>query len=72
MVVELAEQKGSAKGVENMDLIGLVKELERRKENSLDIIAEDKDLAAFPNEELGLVLGIYQHGMWPLTEWAHT
>ena len=68
----LAEQKGSAKGVETMDLVSLVEELKRQKLNSFDIIAEDDDMAVFPNEDLGILVGVCNHGMWPLTEWVHT
>jgi hypothetical protein len=54
-----------------MDLIGLVGELERQKENSFDIIAESENLWAIPDEEEGVRLGIPDKGQWYLTEWAH-
>jgi hypothetical protein len=55
-----------------MDLVGLVEELKRQKMNSLDIIAEDEHIYAIPDENYGLVLGVYKTGKWPLTEWAHS
>jgi hypothetical protein len=55
-----------------MDLVGLVEELKRQKMNSLDIIAEDEHIYAIPDENFGLVLGVYKTGRWPLTEWAHS
>jgi hypothetical protein len=55
-----------------MDLVGLVEELKRQKLNSFDIIAEDEHIYAIPDENFGLVLGIYKTGKWPLTEWAHS
>lgn len=35
-----------------MDLSGLVKELERQKENSLDLIVESSTLKAIPDEQV--------------------
>jgi hypothetical protein len=67
----LAEQKSFAKEVESMDLKSLVEELKRQKMNSLDIITEDEHIYAIPDENYGLVLGVYKTGKWPLTEWAH-
>ena len=64
--------KSFAKEVESMDLVGLVEELKRQKMNSLDIIAEDEHIYAIPDENFGLVLGVYKTGRWPLTEWAHS
>jgi hypothetical protein len=46
--------------------------LKRQKLNSLDIVAEDEHVYAIPDENFGLVLGVYKKGKWPLTEWAHT
>jgi hypothetical protein len=54
-----------------MDLIGLVKELERQKENSLDLIAESQNICALPDKDFGIMLCVLDRGMWPLTEWAH-
>jgi hypothetical protein len=54
-----------------MDLIGLVKELERQKENSLDLIAESQNICALPDKDFCVLLGVLDRGMWPLTEWAH-
>jgi len=54
-----------------MDLVSLVEELKRQKLNSFDIIAEDEHIYAIPDENYGLVLGVYNAGKWPLTEWAH-
>jgi hypothetical protein len=48
-----------------MDLVGLVEELKRQKMNSLDIIAEDEHIYAIPDENYGLVLGVYKTGKWP-------
>jgi hypothetical protein len=55
-----------------MDLVSLVEELKRQKMNSFDIIAEDEHIYAIPDENFGLVLGVYKTGRWPLTEWAHS
>jgi hypothetical protein len=63
--------KHFAKEVEKMDLISLVEELERQKENSLDLIVESENLWAIPDEEEGVRLGIPDKGQWYLTEWAH-
>jgi hypothetical protein len=68
----LAEQKSFAKEVESMDLKSLVEELKRQKMNSFDIIAEDEHIYAIPDENFGIVLGVYKTGKWPLTEWAHS
>jgi len=54
-----------------VDLVGLVKELERQKENSLDLIAESQNICALPDKDFGILLGVLDRGMWPLTEWAH-
>jgi hypothetical protein len=61
----------SAKEGCKMDLIGLVKELERQKANSLDLIVDSQNLWAIPDEEEGVRLGIPDRGQWYLTEWAH-
>jgi hypothetical protein len=55
-----------------MDLKDLVEELKRQKMNSFDIIAEDEHIYTIPDENYGLVLGVYKTGKWPLTEWAHS
>ena len=55
-----------------MDLVSLVEELKRRKLNSFDIVAEDEHIYAIPDENFGLVLGVYKTGKWSLTEWAHS
>jgi hypothetical protein len=62
----LAEQS-FAEGVESMDLVSLVEELKRQKLNSFDIIAEDEHIYAIPDENYGLVLGVYKTAKWPLT-----
>lgn len=54
-----------------MNLVGLVKELERQRENSFDLIVESENLWAIPDEEEGIRLGIPDRGQWYLTEWAH-
>lgn len=52
-----------------MELVELVKELERQKESSKDIIADSRTLKAISNEELRIEIEGY--GSYPLTEWAH-
>jgi len=52
-------------------LVGLVKELERQRENSFDLIVESENLWAIPDEEEGIRLGIPDRGQWYLTDWAH-
>jgi len=52
-----------------MELVELVKELERQKENSRDIIADSRTLKAVSNGELKIEIEGY--GSYPLTEWAH-
>ena len=52
-----------------MELAELVKELERQKENSRDIIADSRTLKAVSNGELKIE--IERYGSYPLTEWAH-
>jgi len=52
-----------------MELVDLVKELERQKENSKDIIVDSRTLKAISNG--GLKIEIEGYGKYPLTEWAH-
>jgi len=52
-----------------MELVDLVKELERQKENSKDIIVDSRTLKAVSNGELKIKIEGY--GKYPLTEWAH-
>jgi hypothetical protein len=54
-----------------MDLVDLVRELERQKKNSLDLIVESSTLKAVPDEKDGIRLAIPEYGEFPLTEWAH-
>jgi hypothetical protein len=54
-----------------MDLLDLVKELERQKENSLDLIVDSSILKAIPDENDGIRLAIPEYGEFPLTDWAH-
>jgi hypothetical protein len=54
-----------------MDLVNLVRELERQKKNSLDLIVESSTLKAVPDEGNGIRLVIPEYGEFPLTEWAH-
>jgi hypothetical protein len=54
-----------------MDLVDLVRELERQKKNSLDLIVESRALKAVPDEGDGIRLAIPEYGEFPLTEWAH-
>jgi hypothetical protein len=65
----LAEQ--TAKEVVKMDLRELVKELERQKEKTLDLIVDSSTLKAIPDEKDGIRLEIPEYGEFPLTEWAH-
>ena len=52
-----------------MELKDLVRELERQRENSKDIIADSRTLKALSNGELKIEIEGY--GSYPLTEWAH-
>jgi hypothetical protein len=54
-----------------MELVNLVKELERQKENSLDLIVDSSTLKAIPDENDGIRLEIPEYGEFPLTNWAH-
>jgi hypothetical protein len=54
-----------------MDLVGLVKELERQKANSLDLIVDGRTLKTVPDRAEGVRLAIPEKGEYPLTEWAH-
>jgi hypothetical protein len=54
-----------------MDLLGLVKQLERQKENSLDLIVDGSTLKAIPDENDGIRLAIPEYGEYLLTNWAH-
>jgi hypothetical protein len=66
----LAERKAPPGG-ERMELVDLVRELERQKKNSLDLIVESSALKAIPDEGDGIRLAIPEYGEFPLTEWAH-
>jgi hypothetical protein len=67
----LAEQKGFAKGVESVDLFGLIGELEKQRKSRLDLIVESSTLKAVPDEFYGLKLAVPDYGEYPLTDWAH-
>ncbi|RSN76255.1 DUF932 domain-containing protein [Candidatus Methanodesulfokora washburnensis] len=54
-----------------MNLVDLVRELERQKRNRLDLIVESTTLKAVPDEGDGIRLEIPEYGEFPLTEWAH-
>jgi hypothetical protein len=54
-----------------MDLLGLVKQLERQKENSLDLIVDGSTLKAIPDENDGIRLAIPEYGEYLFTNWAH-
>jgi hypothetical protein len=54
-----------------MDLMELVKELERQKMNSLDLIVDSSTLKAIPDEANGIRLAIPEYGEFSLTDWAH-
>ena len=53
-----------------MNLMELAQELERRKQNSRDIIVDTSVVKAVP-AETEIVLDIPEAGKYPLTEWAH-
>ncbi len=55
-----------------MEIANLVKELEKQKETSLDLVADSRSLKAIPCENEGIKLEIPQYGEFPLTEWAHS
>jgi hypothetical protein len=54
-----------------MDLMELVKELEKQRKNSLDLIVDSSTLKAIPDEANGIRLAIPEYGEFPLTDWAH-
>ena len=54
-----------------MDMVGLAKELERQKANSLDLIVDSGTLKTIPNVAGDIGLAIPGWGEYPLTEWAH-
>jgi len=67
----LAEQKGSAKEGDKMNLVSLIEELERQKRNSLDLIVESSSLKAVADEKSGVRLVVPEYGDFQLTDWAH-
>lgn len=66
------EQETPPGRYERMDLISLVKELERQKANSLDLIVDSRTLKAVPDKQKGVRLAIPERDEYPLTEWAHS
>ncbi len=54
-----------------MDLVSLVKELERQRNSRLDLIVNSTSLKAVTNESDGIRLKISGYGEFPLTDWAH-
>ncbi len=54
-----------------MEIGTLIKELERQKETSLDLIVDSRNLKAAPDGETVVELEIPEHGKFPLTTWAH-
>ncbi len=54
-----------------MEIGTLIKELERQKETSLDMIVDSRSLKAAPDGETVVELEIPEHGRFPLTPWAH-
>lgn len=54
-----------------MELLSLVKELERQKENSTDLIVDNSTLKTFPDETNGVKLAVPEYGEYPLTDWSH-
>ncbi len=54
-----------------MEIVNLVKELERQKETSLDLIVNSRNLKAAPDGGHVVELEIPDHGSFPLTTWAH-
>ncbi len=54
-----------------MEIGTLIKELERQKETSLDLIVDSRNLKAAPDGGHVVELEIPDHGKFPLTAWAH-
>jgi hypothetical protein len=54
-----------------MEIGTLVKELERQKETSLDLIVDSRSLRAAPDGGRVVELEIPDQGKYPLTPWAH-
>lgn len=54
-----------------MELVSLVEELERQRENSMDLLVDNRTLKAFPDENDGIRLSIPEYGEYPLIDWAH-
>ena len=54
-----------------MDLLDLVKELERQKENSMDLIVDSRTLKAVPDENDCVRLAIPEYGEFLLSDWSH-
>ncbi len=54
-----------------MEIGTLIKELERQKETSLDMIVDSRSLKAAPDGDHVVELEIPDQGKYPLTPWAH-
>lgn len=54
------------------ELVDLVKELERQRENSLDLVVNSQSLKAIPDGNQWIRLEIPEYGDFPLTEWTHS
>jgi hypothetical protein len=69
--VGLVKQEASPRRQTEMDLVGLVKELERQKGNSQDLIVDNSTLKTYPDQTNGVKLTIPEYGEYPLTDWSH-
>lgn len=54
------------------ELTDLVKELERQRENSKDLIVDSRSLQAIPDGNQGIRMAIPEYGDYSLTEWTHS
>ena len=55
-----------------MELVDLVKELERQRESSKDLIVDSRSLQAIPDGNQGIRMAIPEYGDYSLTEWTHS
>lgn len=54
-----------------MKLVSLVEELEKQRENSIDLIVDNSTLKAIPDGPNEVRLAIPEYGEYPLTDWGH-
>jgi len=54
------------------ELTDLVKELERQRESSKDLIVDSRSLQAIPDGNQGIMMAIPEYGDYSLTEWTHS